>query len=60
VDEKKQTSYGMSTMRERVNEIGGSLSVITAPGQGTRLEIRVPIMIEEPLDEGGDGFDGAE
>jgi NarL family two-component system sensor histidine kinase LiaS len=60
VDDKKQTSYGMSTMRERVNEIGGSLSIITAPGQGTRLEIRVPIMIEDQLDEGSDGIDGTE
>ncbi|GKS13591.1 sensor histidine kinase LiaS [Paenibacillus chitinolyticus] len=46
LDEEKQTSYGLSTMRERVNEIGGSLQLVTAPGSGTRIEIRVPIMTE--------------
>lgn len=47
MDEKKQTSYGLSTMQERVNEIGGSIQFITSPGAGTRIEITVPLMIEE-------------
>lgn len=45
LDEKKQTSYGLVSMRERVNEIGGSIQIITAPGKGARIEIRVPIMM---------------
>ncbi|TBL67917.1 sensor histidine kinase [Paenibacillus thalictri] len=53
LDEKRQASYGILTMRERVNEIGGSLSIITAPEKGTRLEIRVPV-----LSEGGGETDG--
>lgn len=44
LDEKKQTSYGLDSMRERVSEIGGSFNIITAPGKGTRIEIRVPIL----------------
>ncbi|MDF2959992.1 MAG: two-component system sensor histidine kinase [Paenibacillus sp.] len=44
LDEKKHASYGIVTMKERVNEIGGSLNLITAPGKGTRIDIRVPIM----------------
>ncbi|OPA79957.1 sensor histidine kinase [Paenibacillus selenitireducens] len=47
LDVKKQTSYGLSTMQERVNEIGGSLQFITAPGKGTRIEIRIPVLNEE-------------
>lgn len=47
VDEKKQTSYGLSTMQERVTELGGSIQFITAPGKGTRIEISVPLMDEE-------------
>ncbi len=43
---KKHASYGMVNMEERVNEIGGSLNVASAPGKGTRIEIRVPIMAE--------------
>lgn len=49
MDAKKHASYGIVTMKERVNEIGGSLNLITAPGKGTRIDIRVPI-----LAEGGD------
>ncbi|KIL36257.1 histidine kinase [Cohnella kolymensis] len=43
---KKQASYGMVNMEERVNELGGSLNIASAPGKGTRIEIRVPIMVE--------------
>jgi NarL family two-component system sensor histidine kinase LiaS len=46
-EEKKHTSYGLVSIRERVNEIGGSMHIISAPGKGTRIEIRVPIMREE-------------
>lgn len=44
---KKQTSYGLVSMEERVNELGGSMNVASAPGKGTRIEIRVPIMAKE-------------
>lgn len=47
MDVKKQTSYGLSTMQERVNEIGGSLQFVTAPGKGTKIEIRIPLLNEE-------------
>jgi NarL family two-component system sensor histidine kinase LiaS len=43
---KKQASYGMTNMEERVNELGGSLNIASAPGKGTRIEIRVPLMAE--------------
>jgi NarL family two-component system sensor histidine kinase LiaS len=41
---KKHASYGIVSMKERVNEIGGSLHIITAPDSGTRIEIRVPLL----------------
>lgn len=47
LDEKKQTSYGLSTMQERITELGGTIQFITAPGKGTRIEIAVPLMDEE-------------
>jgi two-component system, NarL family, sensor histidine kinase LiaS len=52
---KKHASYGIVSMQERVNEIGGSLQIITAPDLGTRIDIRVPILLE-----GEDYEDGAE
>jgi two-component system nitrate/nitrite sensor histidine kinase NarX len=32
--------FGMSTMRERVEQVGGSFAVDAAPGRGTRIEVR--------------------
>ncbi|CAM3462650.1 MULTISPECIES: sensor histidine kinase [Paenibacillus] len=55
LDDKKQTSYGLSTMQERVTEIGGSIQFITAPGKGTRIEITVPLMNEERKRGDSDG-----
>lgn len=61
LDEAKQTSYGLSNMQERVREIGGSIQFITAPGKGTRIEITVPLLTEEPGwkegEQDGDGSD---
>lgn len=33
---------GLVSMRERANDIGAELSVKTAPGQGTTIEVRLP------------------
>ncbi|WP_276358348.1 sensor histidine kinase [Cohnella caldifontis] len=46
VMDKKQASYGLMNMEERINELGGSFQIISAPGKGTRIEIRVPIMAD--------------
>lgn len=54
LDDRKQTSYGLSTMQERINEVGGSIQFITAPGKGTRIEISIPLMKEEIV---GGGLD---
>ncbi|MDO8834403.1 MAG: PAS domain S-box protein [Vicinamibacterales bacterium] len=34
--------WGLVTMRERAESIGGRLEVVSAPGQGTRVEVAVP------------------
>lgn len=36
LNERKQTSYGLASMRERVSEIGGTLHIITAPEKERR------------------------
>jgi signal transduction histidine kinase len=33
--------FGMKSMRERVEQIGGSIDVHTAPGQGTKIVVRL-------------------
>jgi PAS domain S-box-containing protein len=34
--------WGLVTMRERAESIGGRLTVVSAPGRGTRVEVGVP------------------
>ncbi len=35
-------SHGLAIMRERAQAIGGSLTIATGPGQGTRVIVRIP------------------
>ncbi|MDW7683695.1 MAG: histidine kinase [Bacillota bacterium] len=45
-------SYGLKTMRERCEEIGGLFTVTSQVGRGTRIDIRVPLK-EKGEDDGG-------
>lgn len=57
LDQQKHTSYGLVSMKERVDEIGGSMQIITAPNKGTRIDIRVPI-VAEAKEDGSDEYKG--
>lgn len=35
--------YGLANMRERAEQVGGSLTLSTVPGQGTTLTVEVPL-----------------
>lgn len=39
----KRTSLGLQNMRERARLIDGNLSIVSAPGQGTRVTLAVPL-----------------
>ncbi|ASS74104.1 sensor histidine kinase [Tumebacillus algifaecis] len=41
---QKAASYGMQMMQERADEIGGVLDLISAPGKGAQLSLKVPIV----------------
>ncbi|PRO64909.1 sensor histidine kinase [Alkalicoccus urumqiensis] len=41
-------SYGIHTMKERAEEVGGRMKVISVPGEGTRIDVQIPVL------EGGD------
>lgn len=36
--------YGLETMRERAESAGGTLQIQSAPGQGTRVVVRLPLV----------------
>lgn len=42
-DTNRQTSYGLKTMVERAEKVGGTVDMISLPGRGTRIEVRVPL-----------------
>ncbi|HKS82643.1 MAG TPA: sensor histidine kinase [Candidatus Acidoferrales bacterium] len=44
--DRNRTGLGLLGMRERLNAIGGSLQIDSAPGKGAHLEIRVPVRTE--------------
>jgi NarL family two-component system sensor histidine kinase LiaS len=36
-------SFGLRTMRERVERVGGRFAVDSVPGEGTRVQIFLPV-----------------
>ncbi len=40
---RKQNSYGLIGMRERAYMLGGEVQIESAPGQGTYIEVRLPL-----------------
>jgi signal transduction histidine kinase len=46
IGEALDHGFGMASMRERVEQVGGTLDVETAPGEGTRIIVR--LQSEEP------------
>lgn len=43
-DTAKPGSYGLQNIRERAAQIGGQLKLVSVPGRGTSLEVKVPIL----------------
>jgi len=41
--EGKRRGLGLIGIRERLNAVGGTLSIHSAPGRGTKLLIRLPL-----------------
>jgi signal transduction histidine kinase len=41
--EVRSDSHGLESIRERVGELGGRLSIDAAPGEGARLRIELPV-----------------
>jgi two-component system, NarL family, sensor histidine kinase LiaS len=47
MDTEQLGAYGLQNMKERAAEIGAHLRVVSVPKQGTRLEVRVPMLDRE-------------
>lgn len=42
-DAGRQQGFGLAGMRRRVEQVGGSVDVDSAPGRGTRVRVRIPL-----------------
>lgn len=42
--EKKNSGHGLRNIKERISGLGGNVRIISFPGQGTSVEIRVPLI----------------
>ncbi|WP_243639949.1 sensor histidine kinase [Streptacidiphilus pinicola] len=47
-------SYGLTAMRQRLRQIGGTLEIESAPGEGTALSAQIPVIGPEPVLLSGD------
>lgn len=43
-----ENGFGLATMRERIEKLGGEFSIDTAPGKGTRIVFKVPLVQDAP------------
>ena len=39
-----ELSYGLKNMVERVNDMAGTMQILTAPKQGVAIDIRLPLL----------------
>lgn len=46
-DDRKPSSFGLLGLRERANLLGGEADIVSAPGKGTRIEVRLPLPAAE-------------
>lgn len=44
VDEEKVAHYGLKNINDRVQSLGGKLKIVSIKGQGTNVEIKIPIV----------------
>jgi signal transduction histidine kinase len=50
VDEAWGKGLGLVSMAERVEPLGGAVTIRSTPGEGTRLEVTVPLRVDENQD----------
>jgi signal transduction histidine kinase len=46
----ERSSLGLVNLRERAELAGGSLQILSAPGKGTRVQVRVPLQSDSDVD----------
>lgn len=47
----KATGFGLFSIHERLSHVGGSMRIESAPGRGTKVQLRAPLTNKEPVKE---------
>jgi two-component system nitrate/nitrite sensor histidine kinase NarX len=55
VPDPSRKSFGLASMRERVESLGGHLTLESQPGQGTRVGVAIPVKSKGRLGVGKNG-----
>jgi two-component system CheB/CheR fusion protein len=42
------SGFGLFSVREQIGRLGGTVEIVSSPGQGTRVSLRVPIGVRPP------------
>ena len=45
-DERQQAGWGLLGIQERTMLLGGKYEIVSAPGQGTHVRVRIPLAME--------------
>lgn len=53
-ERQKQGSYGLTTMRERAEKLGGQVEIISRTGSGTTIRVHIPKYIQNDAAESGE------
>lgn len=51
--------FGLTTMRERAESVGGELELTSSPGEGTRVEVEIPLARRNDMPPLAGGKEGA-
>lgn len=46
LSEANTSSYGLDTMKERSEELGGTFKIVSLPNKGTQIEVKIPTIHE--------------
>ncbi len=44
LDDVDELSYGLRNIKERVEDMAGTIQLLTAPKQGLAVDIRIPLL----------------
>jgi two-component system, chemotaxis family, CheB/CheR fusion protein len=51
---KQRHTFGLLSVQEQIARVGGTLNIVSKPGQGTRVSVQVPLQVKDHKARGGE------